>query len=145
MPYAQQFIPREELELFTQIKRVIEHLEIPDLGFNENGDPIALSCHVLARATAQVFPVRVRDGYFAGHYNHSRVETLCGHLIDVYPIAMISGPIMFDGHTASPSRVIYTPLSAKKLSRGRFGKNSFRRAVRRVARALRAELKTQGQ
>ena len=140
IPYAQRYISSDDLALFVQIKKSVEQMGDPELGLDEEGKPIVLSCHILARAVARKFPVCVRDGYFAGHYDHSWVETPSGHLIDPYPVAVIGGPIMFEGSTASPQRQIYTRSSAKKLSRGRFGKSSFRRAVRRVAKTLRAEL-----
>lgn len=136
-PYAERFISEEDLALFTRIRKAVEQMGNPDLGSDEEGRPVILSCHILARAVAKVFPVRVRDGYFAWNYDHSWVETPSGHLIDPYPVAAIGGPIMFEGSEASPQRRIYDRSSAKKISRGRFGKTSFRRAVRRVAGALR--------
>ncbi|MDP3947122.1 MAG: hypothetical protein Q8Q41_00305 [bacterium] len=138
-PYATRYITEEDLALFAQLRAAIERLPDLDLELDEEGQKIDLSCHMLARAAAKVFPVRVRDGYFAGNYQHSWVETPGGHLVDLYPIAVIGGPIMFEGGLASPQRRIYRRLSARKLSRVtplRFGKNSFRRSVRRIARAL---------
>lgn len=136
-PYARRYISEEELALFEKIRNAIVRMGDPELGLDENGKPVIFSCHILARATAKVFPVRVKDGYFAGNYSHSWVETSGGHLIDLYPVAVIGGPIMFEGSMASPQRRIYTRSSAKKLSRGHFSKNSFRRAVRRVSSMLR--------
>lgn len=138
-PYVQRRISPDDLALFAQIKKSVEQMGDPELGLDEDGKPVVLSCHILARAVAKVFPVRVRDGYFAGYYDHSWVETFGGHLIDLYPVAVIGGPIMFEGSMASPQRRIYIRSSAKKLSRGRFCRSSFRRAVRRTAKALRAK------
>lgn len=139
-PYVTRYISEDDLALFTKIRNVLERMGDPVLGFDEDGKAVIFSCHMLARAISRVFPVRVRDGYFAGNYDHSWVETSGGHLIDLYPVAVIGGPIMFDGSAASPQRRIYTRSSAKKLSRGRFSKNSFRRAVRRITNALRQAL-----
>jgi hypothetical protein len=108
-----------------------------ELGVDEDGDLITLSCHMLARAVAKIFPVKVRDGYFAGRFSHSWVETEHGSVIDVYPVAVIGGPFMFEGSSCSPQRIIYMRASARKLSLGRFGKNSFRRSVRRIIKTLR--------
>jgi len=131
-----RYISEEDLTLFERVKRTVERMREPDLGLDEEGRKIILSCHMLARAAAKVFPVRVRDGYFAVNYQHSWVETPGGHLVDLYPVAVVGGPIMFEGSMASPQCRIYRRLSARKLSAGRFGKSSFRRSVRRVTRAL---------
>ncbi|KKW47152.1 MAG: hypothetical protein UZ00_C0014G0005 [Parcubacteria group bacterium GW2011_GWA1_60_11] len=131
-----RYISEEDLTLFERVKRTVERMREPDLGLDEEGRKIILSCHMLARAAAKVFPVRVRDGYFAVNYQHSWVETPGGHLVDLYPVAVVGGPIMFEGSMASPQCRIYRRLSARKLSAGRFGKNSFRRSVRRITRAL---------
>ncbi len=137
IPYVTRYVSKDELALFVQIKKAVEKMHDPQLGTDEEGKPIILSCHMLARAAEKIFPVSLRDGYFAGIYEHSWVETFGGHLIDLYPIAVIGGPIMYEGSTLSPQKRIYRRASTKKLSRGRFGKNSFRRSVRRVAKALR--------
>lgn len=136
-PYVKRYISEEELALFKRIRNAVNQMGDPELGQDENGKPVILSCHILARAIAKVFPVRVMDGYFADNYSHSWVETSGGHLIDLYPVAVIGGPIMFEGSTSSPQRRIYTRSSAKKLSHGHFSKSSFRRAVRHVSKALR--------
>lgn len=136
-PYVERYISKVDLALFAQIRKAVEQMGDPELGLDEDGEPVTLSCHILARAVAKILPVRVRDGYFAGSYDHSWVETSDGHLIDLYPVAIIGGPIMFEGSMDSPQRLIYTRSSAKKLSHGRFSRSSFRRAVRRVANALR--------
>ncbi len=136
-PYATRFISEDDLALFSRIKKAVEQMNDPDLGVDEQGVKILLSCHVLARAVARIFPVQVRDGYFADSYEHSWLETKSGHLIDLYPVATIGGPVMIDGQTPlSPSHRIYTRTSARKISQGRFGQNSFRRSVRRVTKTL---------
>lgn len=81
----------------------------PELGLDENGREILLSCHILARAVGKVFPVTVRDGHFAGSFQHSWLETEHGNVVDVYPVAMIGGPIMYDGDTCSPKGVFIRP------------------------------------
>lgn len=133
--YAEQYIPEEDIALFWQIRRSVENMGYLDLGVDEDGKPIILSCHMLARAVARVFSVSVRDGYFVGNFEHSWVETSSGNIIDLYPIAAIGGPIMFDGMIL-PEMKIYIRSSTRRISRGRFGRNSFKRSVRRVASAL---------
>lgn len=137
IPHVEQYIPVSDLELFAQIRQVVVDMIDPDLGIDEDGETIVMSCHMLARALAKIFPVSVRDGYFAGGYEHSWLETAERNLIDPYPVAVIGGPIMFDGNIASPSRQIYRKCSARSISYGRFARGSFRRSVGRIERALR--------
>ena len=138
IPFAARFISRGDLDLFAKIERAVKHMADPDLGINESGEPIIVSCHIMARAVVRVFPsLRVKDGRYVQSYEHSWIETPDGNLIDVYPVAVVGGPIMLVGGEDSPQSRLYTTLSAREVSGGRFGKNSFRRSVLRVARALR--------
>ena len=61
-PYALKVIQPEDVFLFGKIKKAIEELPHVNLGRDEKGREIELSCHMLARAVAKFFPVRVRDG-----------------------------------------------------------------------------------
>jgi hypothetical protein len=135
-PYARKFVTHEEFGIFERIRELVNILPDIDLGKNEDGEEIILSCHMLVRAVAKIFHLKVIDGYFAKSYDHSWLVTPRGHLIDVYPVATLGGPTLMDGQWLSPSRRLYERTSSRKLSRGRFGKNSFRRSVRRITRAL---------
>ncbi len=136
-PYATRHIPKESLDLFNQIRTAITAMKDPDLGWNEDGNRITLSCHMLARAVAAVFGLRVCDGYFSNElYDHSWVLTPQGQIIDTYPIGGIGGPIMFDNGRYSPCSRLYTEHPARKISRRRFSKPSFRRSVRRIIKSL---------
>lgn len=135
-PYAQRFVSSEEVALFEKIKDVVTRLPDIDLGENEDKEPIILSCHILARAVAKIFNLKVVDGYFAKYYDHSWLTGPGGHIIDTYPVATLGGPILMDNQRFSPAKTLYQKTSAKRISRGRFSKNSFRRSVRRISRAL---------
>ena len=136
-PYATRHIPKESLDLFNQIRTAITTMKDPDLGWNEDGNRITLSCHMLARAVAAVFGLRVCDGYFSNElYDHSWVLTPQGQIIDTYPIGTIGGPIMLSNDRYSPCSRLYKKLSARKLSRRRFSEPSFRRSVRRIIKSL---------
>ncbi len=134
-PYAVRYISEKERSLFMRIKDTVERMEDPELGLDENGDEILLSCHILARAVADFFPVRVKDGYFADCFRHSWVETEEGHLIDLYPVACLGGPIMLEGKTGcSPKRRIY--VEKDLLEPDVLLESSFQRSVELTGEAL---------
>jgi hypothetical protein len=137
-PYATRRIPKEDLALFAQIKAAVTTMQDPDLGLNEDGQRITLSCHMLARAIAVVFGLRVCDGYFSNElYDHSWNLTPQNRIIDAYPIGTIGGPIMFDNGQFSPCHRLYKTRSTRTVSRRRFSKLSFRRSVCRISNFLR--------
>ncbi len=135
-PYAVRYISEKDRVLFEKIKDAVEKMEDPELGIDENGDEILLSCHILARAVAEIFPIRFKDGYFADCFQHSWVETDEGHLIDLYPVACLGGPIMIEGKTGcSPKRRIYKEKDL--LERDLISSGSFNRSVELTIDALR--------
>ena len=140
-PCAVRWIPQEDIELFLKVKKLVELLPDLDFGLDESGKPVVLSCHILARVLSKHFSLKYVDGHFAGNYEHSWLVTGNGNIIDPYPVAVIGGPVLtsllMDGGVASPARRIYKPTSARKLSRGRFGKASFRRSVRHLLGTMR--------
>ena len=135
-PYVQRYIPENEVILFEEISRRIHALPDLDLGKDEDGRLVILSCHMLARAVARVFRLNYCDGYFYQTYRHSWVQTPTGHIIDVYPVAMLGGPVLYDGLSGSPARALYTNTSAMAISNGKFNTKSFRRSIERIRRAL---------
>jgi len=141
-PCAMKYIPEEDIIVFEKIKNVISKLPDIDLGINEEGEKIVLSCHILARAVAKVFSLRCVDGYFLPNFCHSWVLSPNGHLIDIYPVGVIGGPIMMvKGDNPllinSPARWHYKKVSTREISNGLFSKLSFRRSVRMVESCLR--------
>ena len=69
-PYALQFVRAEELAIFNKVRDVVTRLPDVDLGIDiVDKKPIILSCHILARAIAKNFPLKVNSGYFARSYN----------------------------------------------------------------------------
>lgn len=77
-PYVSKFIPQENLELFEKIKMAVTAMPDIDLGKDEEGEEIILSCHILARAIAKLFSLKFVDGYFHPNYNHSWLLTPTG-------------------------------------------------------------------
>ncbi len=137
IPCVLDSLPKEDIALLWRIRDAVSTMEDIDLGIDEGGDAIPLSCHMLARAVAKLFPVVVEDGLFADR-NHSWVTTKNRHVIDVYPVGILGGPILAEHSIA---RRIYTLKSTRLLSRGRFSKPSFRRSVRRIIGALKSAMR----
>lgn len=141
-PFARQFISDGEIALLEEVRNAVLRLPDIDLGVDEKGKPIIMSCHILARALARVFRLKFKDGYFFLQYEHSWLVTIKGNVIDAYPIAMIGGPILMDGQVCSPSRRLYVesvPVLLKRMLKT----NSFHRSVRRTAKALRIAITAQ--
>lgn len=140
-PYAIKYVQEEDISVFEKIKNAVLRLPDIDLGVDEKGNEIILSCHILARAVAKVFSLKYVDGYFIPFFSHSWVLSPNNHLIDVYPVAMLGGPILMvsegDGQYITPIKWHYKKASAKKISHGLFSKPSFCRSVRRIEVSLR--------
>lgn len=142
-PYVLSKFSSKEVETFWRVWASIQVLDNLDLGVDDDGEAVVLSCHILARATANVFPtLRCADGTYEVVYNHSWVVTEEGHIIDPYPVGMIGGPfpVMGDGNWPSPAAHLYRELCGKESHR-RYGdlfkKKWFRRAVGITTKALR--------
>ncbi len=134
--FAERYVSKEDKELFEKISDVVNQLPEIDLGVDEYGRKIELSCHVLVRAIAKVFSLKYEDGYYNPHFSHSWIRTDGGHIIDVYPVAVIGGPILIAEGISSPIRFHYTKTLAREVSQGNFSRSSFRRSVRRVTREI---------
>lgn len=140
-PYIKQFVSDDDVALLEKIRLAVTNLQDLNLGNDHNGRQMILSCHMLARAIGRVFSLRVVDGFLYPNYQHSWVLTPAGHIIDVYPVAVIGGPILIDGVSAfSPSKFHYIKAKRKDY-RGKFGKREFRKAVNCIVKALRKQLK----
>ena len=98
--YAEQngLLCLDDVVLLKRIRQVVEVLPEIEL----------VSSHLLARAIAKFFPVRVVDGHFGDPDNpHSWLVTERGNIIDVYPIAQVGGPVLLDASSASPWRLLF--------------------------------------
>jgi hypothetical protein len=145
-PHALEHIPPEEVKLFWNVWNTVmlspDHL---DLGKDDEGQDVELSCHILARAISRLFPsLRFADGTYLHGYNHSWLVTPSGHIIDIYPVAGASGPELKDGNHPSPAYHLYREMSVKDCHRRYdelFNKAWFQRAIGLTTRALRQALK----
>ncbi len=121
-PFVYKLIPRADIELFQQIREVVNAMDDIDLGYREGSDSIVLSCHMLARAIGQCFNLKVQDGYFAVGSQHSWLLTPNGHIIDTYPVGIIGGPLLVENiYPRSPGQQLYKvdPLEIAKDLRGK--------------------------
>lgn len=110
-PHVLSLLPREEVILFRKIEYLIGLLpEDLDLGQDERGKKVILSCHILAHALALVCNgVKAEDGYFYPQCQHSWLTTVSGHVIDVYPVGILGGPLLLEATAApmSPGKYLY--------------------------------------
>lgn len=146
-PHVLSRLPKEDVDLFWKLWIGIRNLtDDLGLGLDDKNQDVELSCHILARAVANIFPtLRVADGTLL-HFNHSWLITPSGHIIDIYPVAIYGGPLMMDGDHCSPARYLYIEGDAKTNLR-RYGdlfkKSWFKKAVGITTKALRKALKVE--
>ncbi len=139
-PFVMRDVSKDDFALFRRIRRAVRRMPDPDLGRDECGRPVAVSCHMVCRALAAHLPVSCRDGYFGeGSATHSWLRTDAGLIVDPYPWAMVGGPVMVYAEGLSPWRTLYreTDISGH-LNRLR---PAFDRHVAVVTDAVRAALK----
>lgn len=140
-PHAYDLLLPDERKIFEEVLKSV--LFLPDeieLGEDENKKPIILSCHILARAVSKVFSLKLEDGYFCYHWEHSWVRTPKLNVIDVYPVAILGGPILVMGDWGSSNKMLYQPLPTEAVYGDRFTKPSFLKAVLVVEKFLRKNL-----
>jgi len=113
-PYAYWGLPKEDLELFSKIERIIQEMPEVDLGVDKEGKKVLVSCHILARALANVFPIEYKHGYFVDRaHSHSWLVTKSGMIIDPCPWAMVGGPILMDTRFIIPWSQLYKEVLLK--------------------------------
>jgi hypothetical protein len=106
----------EEVAFFRRIERLMHEMPEIDLGIDRQGYEIVVSCHMVCRALAQLFPqLECQDGYFAlKGVQHSWLILKEDFIIDPYPVAMVGGPIMVDcRYFTTPWQSLYTPCEER--------------------------------
>ena len=93
--YALNYLSDNDVMLFNKIRVLIDKFDDIDLGKDESGEKIILSCHIMARALARIFSLDYADGYFQPNYEHSWLVTPRGNIIDIYPINALGGPLLY--------------------------------------------------
>ena len=108
-------LPQDDVDIFFKIRKVVENF--PDRGFasGKMGEPMPLSCHLLARAIGKIFGLKYVDGHSFPGYQHTWLVTSSGNIIDVYPVATLGGPIILDGNCVRQVKNFY---KKKRLSIG---------------------------
>ncbi len=132
-PYVYPFLPKEDLELFNKIERIIQEMPDIDLGKDENGDDVLVSCHMIAKVLATIFHVRYKEGFFVdkGH-THSWLVTKSGNIIDAYPWAMLGGPIIMKKGFMIPWLQLYREAPLPRIHNA-----TFLKGVKRVSKIIR--------
>lgn len=131
-PYARKFISNDDSKTFERVRELVLNLPDLDFGESEEGKGIILSCHMLAIAIAKFLNLEVVHGYFCSMYQHSWVVTPTKHIIDVYPIGILGGPIMIDGMDRSPVSHLYNRATLGI----NFETESFKRSVEKICRVF---------
>jgi hypothetical protein len=143
--------PKEEVEIFWKVwaavMSVYSSVHNLDLGKDQDGKKVELSCHIMARAVESVFfpDLKCVDGSFAGTYYHSWLITASDHVIDVYTGGTLGGPRMIDTRRPSPWSHLYKEMDVREAQRhyeGLFEKPWFIRAVGLTRKALRKAIKS---
>ncbi|MES3005923.1 MAG: hypothetical protein V4664_03185, partial [Patescibacteria group bacterium] len=130
-------LPDADVQLFKKIRAVVLAMEDIDLGVDERGDVVVLSCHILAHAIGQNFRLRVQDGFFAVGYQHSWILTPARNIIDTYPVGILGGPLLVENSDAtSPGRRLYEADPVRLNSHLRIKKRIIKRSIGRIAKEI---------
>jgi hypothetical protein len=121
-PFVLSQIPPDELEAFEIIRKDVLALPDLDLGYKENGEKVVLSCHILSYAVKRTHGgmgggLTYEEGRFLDGFDHSWLVTRNSHIIDVYPVGIVGGPIMVDGQAPLLSRRMYHPMKVSDSDR----------------------------
>lgn len=142
-PWVSEYVPKQDVNIFRQIRSEVEAL--PDLHYerDEGGNQILLSCHILCRALARIHPaeVSVVDGYFRVGLSHSWLITRNNSIIDPYVPGAI-GVLILPAPRREYHDVWYSMYTKSNLMEMHevFSSWSFDRAVTQTEEALRALL-----
>ncbi len=122
-PREARVVPERVWEIFNGIKALIEampdEIEMPAYmgNYQLSSDTAKCSgtpnCHMIVRALAEFFPVKVHDGYIVervplglpesgcagnNHYHHSWLTVIdedATFIIDPWPLGVVTGPALF--------------------------------------------------
>lgn len=138
-PFAATIIPKEDLECFRTVVRLVHALPDIHLGRHFDGEPVELTCHMLAIALGNFLGLEAVHGYYLKGFEHSWLHGPKGSVIDPYPVGAVGGPIMVENERFGLSSRLYLPVkpSEHKLLYGSmFHSQPFVEAVKRLTRAL---------
>ncbi len=123
-PHAFSEPSDKTLVLFNKIKKVFENLPEVDLGKDNKGEKILVSCHMIVRALAEIFSIKYKDGYFGSGCEHSWLIPEPGVIIDPYPVATVGGSILVITKYMTPWHYLYKETPLKELNDPRFLENT---------------------
>ncbi len=128
----------EEVALFRLIEHLMHEMPEVDLGVDRQGHKILVSCHMICRALAQLFPqLECQYGYFTRKgIEHSWLTLGRDFIIDAYPFAMLGGPIMVDcRYFTTPWQSLYLPAGDRFSC---LSDPDFQKHVERVIKTMRS-------
>jgi len=141
-PYVARFVSIYEQESLEIIGKILKAMPDVDYGVDAGGEQLFVSCHVLARVVTSFFPkFPYRDGYYADFFEHSWNVTPTGHVLDVYPVGCLGGPIIIDGDIiAGPGKALYSARDISELrhasSKGQYFLPMLEKASRAFAKTM---------
>jgi hypothetical protein len=141
-PVVLEMTSKRDQRVFAVVERLVNKLPDIDLGKDEIGRPVVLTCHILAIALGLVIPLcKVVHGHYLRFYQHSWLLGPDSNVIDPYPVGILGGPIMVanDQTPLLPGLRMYFPAGRtvfRKEYSEMFSKRHFKRSVGRIAREL---------
>ncbi|MES3005070.1 MAG: hypothetical protein V4690_03100 [Patescibacteria group bacterium] len=112
-PHSRSLVSDTDFLLFSKIRQAVIDLPDLDYGKDKEDNPVLLSCHMLAMACSRAFEVKAEHGFYLESYRHSWLRLPSGNIIDVYPVAQLGGPILFDAVNFYHSLALYKPLALR--------------------------------
>ena len=125
--HAEEVIEESDLKIFKSIKEKLSKIDKFPIKTE------LLTCHMLAHAVAEVYDLKVVDGFWRSGYNHSWIETDYLNVIDVYPVGMVGGPVLLD-HIVTGGQFYYTPDNFELI--GDVSSTEFRESVEIIKKCL---------
>jgi hypothetical protein len=104
--YAERHIEKDDIVLFRYIQQILENTELPNLGNDDNGRKIEVSCHMIAEVLSKILDIELKHGYFIPGFEHSWLATINRNIIDVYPCGIVGGPLLIS-HIIIPHKEIF--------------------------------------
>ncbi len=131
-------ISKRDRELFAVIEEKVNRFpERVRLWNDKRGRPIELSCHILARAFANVFDeLTFVDGRWSSmRFEHSWLVTQDYGLIDVYPVGTMGGPLLLWDHPTCRVRPAKIYVPDRRVTRKIFEHMGYQEFMHAVAHA----------
>lgn len=140
-PVVLEMTSKTDQKMYRVVKRLVDDLPDLDLGKDEIGRQVTLTCHMLAISLGSVLSLEVVHGHYLRFYQHSWLLAPDHNIIDPYPVGILGGPILVanDQTPLLPGMRMYFPAGKntfRKEYSQMFSKPSFKKAVAKLERVL---------